>query len=77
MGIMGELCELNVNGDTKTIWDSENADEVENARRVFNDLKKKGFSIFRVDKKGEKGERMHEFDPDAEKMIAVPRIAGG
>lgn len=65
-------------GDTKLIWDRNNADEVENARRTFADLKKKGHAAFRVTgTDGAKGEQLHEFDPNAERMIMVPQMRGG
>ncbi len=73
-----ELVVLDQTGDTKTVWDADNEEEVSVARTMFNDLKKKGFAIFRAEgKKGEKGEAMHKFDPDAGKMIAVPAVVGG
>tara|TARA_R100001530_G_scaffold1886_1_gene3253 strand:- start:27114 stop:27344 length:231 start_codon:yes stop_codon:yes gene_type:complete len=34
-----EMAIMNGSGDTKLIWDSENDDEVKNARRTFNDFK--------------------------------------
>lgn len=74
---MHELAVMDRTGDTKLIWDSDKPDEVENARRSFNELKKKGYGIFHVDKSGEAAKRMHEFDPDAEKLIAIKPIAGG
>lgn len=77
MGAMHELCELNHSGDTKTLWNPDNATEVSIAENAFNEFKRKGFSIFRVDSEGGKGSLMTEFDPDAAKMIAVPRIVGG
>jgi hypothetical protein len=65
-------------GDTKILWSKDNADEVENARRSFNDFKKKKYKAFHVvGKKGEQGEQMDEFDPDAERIIFVPPMAGG
>lgn len=72
-----EIAVLDSSGDTKTIWNADDENEVEIARQTFKSLKDRGFAIFRVDKKGEKGEKMNSFDPSAEKMIAVPRIAGG
>jgi hypothetical protein len=72
-----ELAVMDHTGDTKTIWDSDNADEVEAARETFNALKKKGYMIYRVGKLGAKGEQMQKFDPEAEKMIAVPAVVGG
>lgn len=74
---MHELAVMDRTGDTKTIWDPADEDEVDNARATFDRLKKKGFSIFRVDKDGGKGKRMENFEPDAAKMIAVPVIVGG
>lgn len=65
-------------GDTKIIWSRDNADEVGNARRTFDELRGKGFDIFRVrGKEGDKAEIMTAFDPEAERMIAAPRMRGG
>ena len=65
-------------GDTKILWSKDNEDEVENARRTFNDMKKKGYTAFRVEgKKGEQGSQMREFDPDAERIIFTKPQAGG
>ena len=77
MGAMHELCELNNSGDTKTLWNPDNETECDIAEHAFNEFKRKGFSIFRVDSEGGKGTRMTEFDPAAAKMIAVPKIVGG
>jgi hypothetical protein len=64
-------------GDTKVIWNRDNAAEIENARRTFNDLRAKRFLAFAVDDKGEKGRMLHEFDPYMERIILVPPMAGG
>jgi hypothetical protein len=64
-------------GDTKLIWSKNNRDEVESARRTFDELKKKGFSAFAVKKDGEKGEQIFSFDETAEKLIMVPAMRGG
>jgi hypothetical protein len=73
----GELCVLDKTGDTKLMWDSAVDDEVDAARRTFNDLKKKGYLAFSVTKKGDKGEVIKTFDPDAEKIIMAPPLVGG
>jgi len=73
----GEMSVLGMEGDTKVIWDSESEDEVENARKTFNDLKKKGYSAFSVKKNGEKGSRLDTFDSEEEKMILTPALQGG
>ena len=73
----GELAVLDASGDTKTVWNSENADEVAIARETFTKLKAKGFGLFHVKKDGEAGKRMTEFDPEVERMIAIPQLVGG
>jgi hypothetical protein len=72
-----ELCILDRTGDTKIIWDSTKKDEVSNAKRTFDDLKKKGYMAYAVKKDGGKGELLHDFDEEAEKIILAPRLVGG
>jgi len=76
---VGEFSILGRKGDTRVIWDRNNTDEVEAARRQFNFLvKEKKAAAFEVLKGGEKGtKRYYEFDPNAEKMIIVPQMGGG
>jgi len=64
-------------GDLKLIWDPENEDEVELAQKQFDEAKEKGFLAFKVKKDGETGKQIKKFDPDAEKIIMTPPIAGG
>jgi folate-dependent tRNA-U54 methylase TrmFO/GidA len=66
-------------GDTKKIWDPTKPVEVEDARRTFNDLKKKGYAAFQVrdDDDGTAGEQMRDFDPNAGRMIMRPPMQGG
>jgi hypothetical protein len=65
------------NGDTKIVWSRDNADEVASAQRTFYELRDKGFTAFSVKRSGDKDERITEFDPDAQSLIMVPRLAGG
>ncbi len=74
---MGEMRTLGREGDVKQVWDPANADEVAAARRVFDDLRGKGFLAFAVKRAGEKGKQIREFDPDAGKIILAPPMAGG
>lgn len=74
---MGILRYMDDTGDTKLIWDPEKEAEVENARRTFNDLRKKKYNAYSVKKNGDKGEIITEFDPEAEKIIMAPPMAGG
>lgn len=72
-----ELVILDQTGDTKIIWDPEKTEEVAHARETFDKLRKKGYAAYSVNKKGDKGEVIREFDPDAEKMILAPQMVGG
>lgn len=75
---MAEMAIMSRDGDSKLIWDKDNPDEVENARRTFDELKKKGFIAYKVEgRKGEKGEVLRAFDPDAERLIMAPPMVGG
>lgn len=73
----GEMNTLGPKGDTKVEWDSENEDEVEVAMKQFNDAMKKDFTAYRVKKDGSKARKITKFDPDAERIILVPVVAGG
>lgn len=65
-------------GDTKIMWDKNNPDEVAMAKAAFDQAKKKKMSVFEaVGKKGEAGDRVDEWDPSIERLIAVPQMAGG
>jgi hypothetical protein len=76
--ITHQLEALDHTGDTKLIWDSDKPEEVDAAREMFNKLKKKGYAAYSVEgKHGEKGTVLKEFDPDAERIIMCPMVAGG
>lgn len=68
---------LDSTGDTKLIWDPENADEVAAAANLFAELKTKGFLTYKVDKDGNQAEVVHKFDPQATAIIASPQPVGG
>ena len=73
----GALHVLDATGDIKLTWDPENNDETDAVRAQFDAWKAKGYSAFRVDRKGGAGERMNRFDPEARAIIMVPRMQGG
>ena len=77
MTATGEMRIIDKSGDTKIIWDRNNADEVANAKKVFDDLKAKRFMAYKVDDHGDKSEVIREFDPNAEKLIMSPPLVGG
>lgn len=74
----GILCILGGGGDTKIFWNKKNKDEVENAKETFNNLVKvKKFAAFSVSKMGRKSKKITEFDPNIQKLIIIPPMAGG
>lgn len=74
---MGEMAIMDVTGDTKLIWDPNNADEVQAAQNTFDKLKGKGFSAYSVKDDAEKGEVLHSFDPSIAKIIMARPLVGG
>ncbi len=76
---MGQIAILGKPGDTRLMWDKTKPDEVRVARRMFDDLRGKGYLAFSVIEKavGDKGEQITEFDPNAEKIIMAAAMRGG
>jgi len=81
MAIMQVLSKL---GDTKYEWDVARVKEgdtvsvaaVEEAERIFAQQRARGATAFKV-WPGRPAERLDRFDPQAEHVVLVPRIAGG
>jgi hypothetical protein len=69
---------LDKTGDTKHIWDRSNPDEVAEARALFTRMTgERKFQAWSVTRKGDKDQRITEFDPQAEKVIFAPALVGG
>lgn len=64
-------------GDTRTIWNPENQDEVDAAKATFERLKDKRYLAYAVDDDGNAGRVIRDFDPRAGKIIMRPQIVGG
>jgi hypothetical protein len=73
----GTLCVLDESGDTRMQWDRKNPAEVAKAEARFKELKAKGYLAYKVNKKGDKGEVITAFDPDAERIILHAQMIGG
>lgn len=56
--------------------DPEAAAAVREAERIFQAERARGALAFRV-APGQLGERIEHFDPQAEQVVLVPRLAGG
>lgn len=72
-----ELVILDATGDTRIIWDPDRPEEVAQAKKTFTELKAKGYLAYAVNRKGDKGEVLREFNADVEKMILAPQTVGG
>lgn len=64
-------------GHTEITWNPEDADEVRMAREMFESMRERGHSIFRINPNGNRGARVTTFDPEAEKLLVVPQLVGG
>lgn len=75
----GVMAEMSERGDTKFMWDKDNADEVKAARKHFDRLTEsnKFTAFYAKGRKGKQGEKMKTFDPSAERIILVPQLVGG
>lgn len=73
----GEMAILDTTGHTRLMWDSNSPDEIENARRTFNDLRSKGYIAYSVKERGDAGEVLREFDAAEGKIILSPAMKGG
>lgn len=76
-GTTGRLEVMGKQGDLKYMWDKNNKAEVDIAKQQFEDLQKKGYRAFKVNKDGTKGELIRKFDPDLERIIMSPPLVGG
>lgn len=77
MGAMNEFKVLDPNGHTRTTWDTASPEEIENARRIYNDLIKRGFRAFRMEEGGREGVPARRFDPKDKETLLVPPIRAG
>ncbi len=58
-------------GDKRVVWNSESLAEIQAAKEMFDDLKKK-MTPYKVGKGGAKTEIMKEFDPMVEQILFAP-----
>jgi hypothetical protein len=77
MGMMNEFTVLDPNGHTTTMWDPQDEKEVERARRIFDEMRRRGYRAFRVGKDGSPGQPRNTFDARDDAMLFVPPIHAG
>jgi len=74
----GELCILDESGDSRVQWDRNNPEQVAAAKKKFDELRAKGYLLYKVDSRGKQsGEVITQFDPTAERIIGHARMIGG
>lgn len=90
---MSSLVILSSNGDDRLDWNVNDSSSVSKARAKFQELKKAGYLLFKLvsrvadrianalvdpaDVRCKQGEQLHEFEPEAEVIIATPPFIGG
>lgn len=72
----GESATIGEEGDIRMKWNPDSPWEVAEARRKFEELKKKGYMAHKV-VRGGPNEIMHEFDPSARMIVMAPVPVGG
>lgn len=81
---MAKLRILSHQGDTTVEWDTKGAEvgdpealeAIKEVERVFEEQRAKGATAFKVEQ-GQPAVKLDRFDPQAEQIFMVPRIAGG
>ncbi|MHB1162075.1 MAG: hypothetical protein ACYC3V_17355 [Chloroflexota bacterium] len=81
---MGKLRVLSIKGDRTVTWDRKRAEAgdpeaqeaVREAERIFQEALRNGATAFRV-ASGSAVTRLERFDPEADQVVVVPRVAGG
>lgn len=81
---MGVLRVMSRRGDDHVQWDTnrlhigdpEAVAAVREAERIFAEQRAKGATAFKVTR-GQPAVRIDTFDPEAEQITMVPRVAGG
>ncbi len=81
---MGKLRLLSIKGDRTVTWEQKQAETgdpeaeqaVREAERIFQEALRNGATAFRVSP-GAPATRIDRFDPKADQILVVPRVAGG
>lgn len=82
--VMAKLRVLSAKGDTAVEWDQKRVETgdpeavaaLREAERIFEEQRAKGATAFKVEP-DRPARRLDQFDPEAEQIIVVPRVAGG
>ena len=72
---MSNLHVLDATGDSVTPWNKDNQAEIDAARKVFDDFKRKNYLAYSVEKSG--NSIVHNFNPELELIVMTPPNVGG
>jgi hypothetical protein len=71
---MGELVILTAtDGDRRIPWDPNDMAQVRDAQRRFHELLGAGYRAYAVGRRGQRGERILEFDPTLGEVLFTAR----
>lgn len=73
----GHMSVMGKDGDTKFYWNAKDPEQVAAAKEIFDAHRGKGYCAFHMSSKGDQGEQMGEFDPDAGSILFIPQMQGG
>ncbi len=68
---------IDATGDSKHFWDTNKKDEIDLAKKMFGEFKKKGYTAYYIKESGQAGNVMTEFDSSAKMVIFKPQMKGG
>jgi hypothetical protein len=74
---IGNLNVLDKSGDVRVQWDRSNPEEIAKAQATFKQYRAEGYLAYKVNKKGDAGEVITDFDTTAERIILAPQMKGG
>lgn len=74
---MSELRIMGRSGDDRVAWDASVPAQVANAKEKFDAALRRGCMAFVVSPDGGQGRRITAFEPEVERVIIVPQMAGG
>lgn len=75
-----QLSVMGPEGHAEIVWNVHDYDSITHAKKMFDDLTKKGyqaFNVLRMDDRANKGGKITKFDPSLEEVILVPPVSGG
>lgn len=76
MGAMNEFKVLDPGGHSTSAWDPQDLQQVEEARKVYDALVRRGYRAFRLEQ-GAEGRMQDRFDPREKETVFVPPIHAG